>query len=300
MRGLRARLLPLVIFMLLGLCAAFAASTGGTAANLVANGGFEDEELGSVAMWSTSAWVPTDDAVRFFVTSDAKHGGSRSFAIANLSSTEMVVVRSLPPAPSGEQRPNWLQRLVSFRWLRALFTPSWLYLVVTMLSLLVLAAIVVAVFALASALVTRRYGPAVAALSGRIPITALISGFSSRAPRAGRPRGGRRRGAAHEIEHRSWRQIPLDTPITVKRRRKDAGVDTFRLRTVNACEGGLFLASEDISLLGLDDELSLEVLRESVKVELGRAYVVRAGKNGFGLRFGSPNARIRQMLSGLS
>ena len=298
-----------------------AAAAGGASANLAANGGFELEELGSVAMWSTSAWVQSDEAVRFFVTSDAKHGGSRSFAIANLQpndsramqwiavkpgtnyrlscwiyaqgietpsiganisvlgatvaagdlrdtggnwqlvelygktgpqqqaiavlarlgfygslatglalfddftveelakppagkivanldTTDMVVVQSLPPTPSGEERPAWLQRLVSFRWLRTLFTPPWLYLVVTVLGLLVLAAIVVAVFALASALVTRRYGPAVAAPSGRIPITALISGFSSRSPQAGRLRGGRRRGAAHEIEHRGFDPRP--------------------------------------------------------------------------------------------
>ena len=364
-------------------------------------------------MWSTSAWLQADDAVRFFVTTDAKRSGSRSFAIANLQpndsravqwiavkpgtyyrlacwiyaqgvdtpsiganisvlgatvaagdlrdtgrrlaargavredgpaaagdrrggparllrlarhrprpvrrlhgrgargtpagkiaanldSTNLVVVQSLPPALSGEERPGWLQRLVSFAWLRTLFTPPLLYLVVTVLSLLVLAAIAVAVFALASALVTKRYGPSVAAPSGRIPISALISGFGSRSPLAGRPRGGRRRGAAHEIEHRGWARDPLEAPITVRRRRKDAGVDTFRMRTVNASEGGLFLASEDISLLGLDDEVTLEVLRENAKVELGRAYVVRAGRDGFGLRFGAPNARIRPMLRGVS
>jgi hypothetical protein len=72
------------------------------------------------------------------------------------------------------------------------------------------------------------------------------------------------------------------------------------MRTVNACEGGLLLASEDISLLGLDDEVNLEVLRDNAKVELGRAYVVRAGQDGFALRFGAPNARIRQMLRGVS
>ncbi len=87
----------------------------------------------------------------------------------------------------------------------------------TVLALLVLAAIAVAVFALASALVTRRYGPAVAAPSGRIPITALISGFNSRSPQAGRPRGGRRRGAAHEIEHRGFARDQLEAPITVSR-----------------------------------------------------------------------------------
>ena len=72
------------------------------------------------------------------------------------------------------------------------------------------------------------------------------------------------------------------------------------MQTVNVSDGGLFLASKDISLLGLDDEVNLDVLRENVKVELGRAYVVRAGRDGFALRFGVPNARIRQMLHGVS
>jgi hypothetical protein len=212
----------------------------------------------------------------------------------------MVVVQSLPPAPSGKERPAWLQRVLSFAWLRALFTPPWLYLVVTVLGLLVLAAIVVAVFALASALVTRRYGPVAATPSGRIPIAALISGFGSRTPLAGRPRGGRRRGAAHEIEHRSWARDGLEAPITVRRRRKDSGTDTFRMQTVDVSDGGLFLASKDISLLNLDDEVNLEVLRENARVELGRAYVVRAEGDGFALRFGAPNARIRPMLRGVS
>ncbi|MCX7031720.1 MAG: hypothetical protein NTU62_16580 [Spirochaetes bacterium] len=412
MSGRRTGIFPVLLLALLAPCAASPASAGGAPANLAANSGFEREELGSVAMRSTSAWLQTDEAVRFFVTSDAKHAGSRSFAIANLQpnnsravqwiavkpdtyyrlscwiraqgvdtpsiganisvlgataaagdlrdtgsswqllelygktgpkqqaiavaarlgfhgslatglalfddssveelpkpsaakvvanldTRETVVVQSLPPAPSGTASPAWLQSILSFTWLRTLFTPPWLYLVVTVLPLLVLAAIIVAVFALASALVTRRYGPAVAAPSGRIPITALISGFASRSPQAGRPRGGRRRGAAHEIEHRGWARDPLEAPITVRRRRKDAGVDTFRMRTVNASGGRLFLASGDTSLLGLDDEVNLEVLRENAKVELGRACVVRAGRDGFALRFGSPNARIRRLLRGV-
>lgn len=413
MSGRCARLLSVVLLVLSASSAASAASAGGAPSNLAANGGFELEELGSVAMWSTSAWLPTDEAVRFFVTSDARHAGSRSFAIANLQpndsravqwiavkpgthyrlscwiyaqgidtpsiganisvlgatvaagdlrdtggtwqlvelygktgprqraiavaarlgfydslatglalfddftveelpappagriianldSTSMVVIQSLPPAPSGAERPAWLQRLVSFSWLRTLFTPPWLYLVVTVLGFAVLAAIAVAVFALASALVTKRYGPQVAAPSGRIPISALISGLGSRTPHAGRPRGGRRRGAAHEIEHRSWARDPLEAPVTIRRRRKDSGTDTFRMQTVDVSDGGLFLASKDISLLGLDDEVNLEVLRENARVELGRAYVVRAGGDGFALRFGVPNARIRPMLRGVS
>ncbi|HSV93941.1 MAG TPA: carbohydrate binding domain-containing protein, partial [Desulfobacterales bacterium] len=313
-----------------------ASVTPAGAAELVQNGGFEQEELGSVAMWSTSAWVPTDDAVRFFVTSDAKHGGSRSFAIANLQpndsrlmqwiavkpgtsyriscwiyaqgietpsiganisvlgatvaagdvrdtagkwqlvelygktgprqraiavlarlgfygslatglalfddfsveelpgppagktvssleSTDVVVVQPLPPSAepttvTGRGRAS------------AAAIPT---AVVIALGVLALAAIVVAVFALASTLVARRYEPVATAVSGRIPIASLITGVASRPLAAGRARGGRRRGAAHEIEHRSWTRDALESPITVRRRRKDGGFDTFRMRTVD-------------------------------------------------------------------
>jgi hypothetical protein len=209
----------------------------------------------------------------------------------NLDTTRTLIVQPMPraarPAPA-------LRRLGS------LFTQPALNLIVAVLAVLVLAAMVVAAFALASALVTRRYGPAVAAPSGRIPIAALISGANGRPSPIGRPRGGRRRGAAHEIEHRVWARDPLQAPITIRRRRRDAGIDTFRMRTTNASEGGLFLASEEISLLALDDEVSLEVLRDDAKVDLGRAYVLRAEREGFALRFAAPNARIRQMLRGVS
>ena len=393
----------MVLLVLIASVTTTGATAGGATADLIQNGGFEQEELGSVAMWSTSAWVPADDAVRFFVTADAKHGGSRSFAIANLKpndsrimqwiavkpgthyriscwiyaqgidapsiganisvlgatvaagdvrntagkwqlvelygktgpnqkaiavlarlgfygslatglalfddftveelsappadrtvtsleTTDMLVVQPLPPSPepttvTGQERAPAVGLSTA---------------VVIVLGLLVLAAIVVAVFALASALVTRRYGPAASATTGRIPLSSLITGTAPRPQMAGRLRGGRRRGAAHEIEHRNGTRDALEAPITVRRRRKDGGVDTFRMRTVNASEGGLFLASEDISLLALDDEVSLEVLREAAKVELGRAYVVRAGRDGFALRLAATNARIRLMLRGAS
>jgi hypothetical protein len=397
MRPKCARFLPIALLL------ALASVAPAGAAELVQNGGFEQEELGSIAMWSTSAWVQTDEAVRFFVTTDAKHGGSRSFAIANLQpndsrlmqwiavkpgthyriscwiyaqgvetpsiganisvlgatvaagdvrdtagkwqlvelygktgprqraiavlarlgfygslatglalfddfsveelpgppagkavasfeTTDMVVVQPLPP--SAEPTTVTGQGRAS-----AAVIPT---AVVIVLGVLALAAIVVAVFALASTLVTRRYGPVATAVSGRIPIASLITGVASRPLAAGRPRGGRRRGAAHEIEHRSWTRDALKAPITVRRRRKDGGFDTFRMRTVNVSEGGLFVASEDISLLALDDEVSLEVLRDGAKVDLGRAWVVRADGDGFALRLAATNARIRLMLHGVS
>ena len=404
MRGRCARFLPITLLVLFAPAVGFAAVARGTAAELIQNGGFEQEELGSVAMWSTSAWVPTDEAVRFFVTSDAKHGGSRSFAIANLQpndsrlmqwiavkpgthyriscwvyaqgidtpsiganisvlgatvaagdvrdtagtwqlvelygktgprqkaiavlarlgfygslatglalfddfsveelpgppagktvtsldTTDMVVIQPLPSAP--DETPTTERG-------RGLGAVAIAPATVIVLALLVLAAIVVAVFALASALVTRRYGPIAAAGPGRIPIAALISGSFSRPPATGRPRGGRRRGSAHEIEHRSWTRDALEAPLTVRRRRKDGGVDTFRMRTLDVSEGGMLLSSDDISLLALDDEVSLETLRGNAKIDLGRAWVVRTGMEGFALRLAAPNARIRLMLHGAS
>ena len=54
--------------------------------------------------------------------------------VANLDTTEMVVVQSLPPTPSGEERPALAAAPRSpSAWLRTLFTPPWLYLVVTVL-----------------------------------------------------------------------------------------------------------------------------------------------------------------------
>ena len=62
----------------------------------------------------------------------------------------------------------------------------------------------------------------------------------------------------------------------------------------------MLLSSDDISLLALDDEVSLETLRGNAKIDLGRAWVVRTGMEGFALRLAAPNARIRLMLHGAS
>ena len=104
MRGRCARFLPITLLVLFAPAVGFAAVARGTAAELIQNGGFEQEELGSVAMWSTSAWVPTDEAVRFFVTSDAKHGGSRSFAIANLQPNDSRLMQWIAVKPGTHYR----------------------------------------------------------------------------------------------------------------------------------------------------------------------------------------------------
>jgi hypothetical protein len=74
-----SQILLLSLFALTAACPSL-----GALDNLVKNGGFETEELGMLSMWSTGAWVDTDDAVRFFMTEQAKHSGARGFAIANL------------------------------------------------------------------------------------------------------------------------------------------------------------------------------------------------------------------------
>jgi hypothetical protein len=74
----------LVLLAALAVPAFPGASPNPVSRNLAANGGFESEELGNVAMWSFDAWIRTDEAVRFFLTTDQKHSGGRSLAIANL------------------------------------------------------------------------------------------------------------------------------------------------------------------------------------------------------------------------
>jgi hypothetical protein len=99
--------------------------------------------------------------------------------VAGFDTTDMMVVQPLPAGTSTAAAARSPSAGIPTA-------------VVIVLGVLALAAIVVAVFALASALVTRRYGPIVASGTGRIPISALITGTASRPPAGGRPRGGRR------------------------------------------------------------------------------------------------------------
>jgi hypothetical protein len=404
----------LLLPILLAAMAAAGAAAAPAPVNLAANGGFEREELGNVAMWSMDAWVKTDEAVRFFVTTDQKHGGLRSMAIANLQpndsrvmqwirvkpdtyyrlscwifaqsvqapsvganisvlgatvaagdlrdtrgkwqKVEMVgktgprqesvavlarlgfygslatglalfddfVVEELPgpPAGAGKSTPSFssaesliIQPLpapaataqaaeagpaaAQGAWSGGGISPALLSVLLTVISLLVVAAVVVAAVALTTTLVSRRARSVMAPPgSARIPIAALVSGYGARASQAGGRRGGRRRGDGIEVEHRSWNREPLEAPLTVRKKRHDAGTDTFKLRTLNVSEGGIFIATEDSSILRLDDEVMLELTRDEGKVELGRAFVARATPKGFGLRLGVQNVKIRFLLRG--
>jgi hypothetical protein len=76
-----------------------------TAENLLLNGGFEQDELRMLAMWSTEAYLYSEDAVRFFATEQACYSGRRSLAIANLKPNDSRAVQWV------KVRPNTLYRL---------------------------------------------------------------------------------------------------------------------------------------------------------------------------------------------
>ncbi len=82
----------LVLFMAAGFPAA--------AADLVRNGGFEADELGLLSMWTTDAWVDTDEAVRFFTTEQVRFSGRRSFVIANLEPNDSRGIQWLGVSPN--------------------------------------------------------------------------------------------------------------------------------------------------------------------------------------------------------
>ncbi|MBN1699948.1 MAG: PilZ domain-containing protein [Spirochaetales bacterium] len=69
------------IFFILLLCLCFRVVAG---TNLIRNGGFEEDYMGSVAMWSYDAFLETEDAVRFYINEADSHSGNRSLAIANI------------------------------------------------------------------------------------------------------------------------------------------------------------------------------------------------------------------------
>ena len=73
--------------------------------NLLGNGGFEEDEIGHLAMWSMDAYVHTAAAVRFFATTQARRSGSRALAIANLEPNDSRAVQWV------KVRPDTLYRL---------------------------------------------------------------------------------------------------------------------------------------------------------------------------------------------
>ena len=94
MRALLLLLLPL-------LAAAPALSAG----DLLQNGGFEQDELRMLAMWSTEAYLYSEDAVRFFTTEQLRYSGRRSLVIANLKPNDARAVQWV------KVKPNTLYRL---------------------------------------------------------------------------------------------------------------------------------------------------------------------------------------------
>ncbi len=69
------------------------------AENLLQNGGFEQDELRMLAMWSTEAYLYSEDAVRFFTTEQFRHSGRRALVIANLQPNDSRAVQWVKVKP---------------------------------------------------------------------------------------------------------------------------------------------------------------------------------------------------------
>ncbi len=99
-----ATILPMRALLLLLLPLLLAAPALG-AENLLQNGGFEQDELRMLAMWSTEAYLYTESAVRFFTTEQLRYSGRRALVIANLQPNDSRAVQWV------KVKPNTLYRL---------------------------------------------------------------------------------------------------------------------------------------------------------------------------------------------
>jgi len=78
--------------------------------NLIANGGFEEYDLGILSMWSPEAYENTPEAVRFFVVDAERHSGKRSFAIASMKANDARAIQWVRVKPSTVYKLScWMQ-----------------------------------------------------------------------------------------------------------------------------------------------------------------------------------------------
>lgn len=82
----------------------FAAAPVLHAADLLQNGGFEQDEMRMLAMWSTEAYLYSESAVRFFTTEQARYSGRRSLVIANLQPNDARAVQWVKVKPGALYR----------------------------------------------------------------------------------------------------------------------------------------------------------------------------------------------------
>ena len=385
--------------------------------NLLDNGGFEEDEIGHLAMWSMDAFTHTDAAVRFFTTTQEKHSGNRALAIANLEPNDARAVQWVKVKPgthyrlscwvlaqgieteqiganisvlgitgaagdltdtggrwvpvelygrtaSGQQALGVLMRVGFYgslargvalfddvrleelpgpppgvaaerilnlgteepqarivaaeqtppppapaRSLADLFTPTVRGL---LLAVLTAAALILLGSAAARWIASKARHPA---HKPKVTIEDLVYGY-------GVPAGlhleasafslrGRRRHEDTKMEHRRTPRAPFPAPVTVRRVRGAGRIEYLKLQGENVSDGGLFLVSADLSVLGLDEEVGIEIPTEDRTVDLGKAVVTRVqsresgrggarrGRGGFGLRFLLPPYRIHRLRQAL-
>jgi hypothetical protein len=100
---------------------------------------------------------------------------------------------------------------------------------------------------------------------------------------------------------------PVVISTVIRKQRPEGGHAVMELKTGNISLGGVFVSTEDLSIMDLGDELEILVDADREKYYEGRARVVRSARafsdegtlieSGFGLMFLDPDETFRSMLS---
>ncbi len=78
--------------------------------NLVENGGFEEEQQGTVSMWTEDAYDKSDAAVRFFLNDKDSRTGSRCLGIANITPNDSQAIQWVKVKPNAFYRlSGWIR-----------------------------------------------------------------------------------------------------------------------------------------------------------------------------------------------
>ena len=373
--------------------------------NLIVNDGFESDELGYLAMWSTEAYQNDAESVRFFATEEQKRTGARSFAIANLKPNDAralqwvrvepdtyyrlscwimasgigtegvganisvlgstsaaggltdtkgqwqlvelwgktgpeqhalgvmvrlgfygnlatgiaifddVILQKMDAPPGGDTPVISFSSNASGGTLpvvrgavasqappgfvsRGLFNAA--------LALLAVAFAAAAGFLWRSSTwrqLALRGGSAAARVSSHADggLEDIAGGGATSLDRQ-RLRGKPAIQAPRAIEHRSSQRKPVTAEVSVRKKGRDGKVTILRLLTRDISDGGLFVLSDDLSILELDQEVSLDATVGGKAVALGKAIVMRAQERfdkkgqpaggGFGLMFTDFSAKM--------
>ncbi len=108
-------------------------------------------------------------------------------------------------------------------------------------------------------------------------------------------------------EKRRYERRRVCVTTIVRKNQPHRGRSIMEFRSLDLSRGGLFIATENLGLFELGEELEIMVDRDGRQYYEGRARVVRSARvftdageqveSGFGLMFVNPDAGFQRMLS---